>query len=549
MITAAIVLFNTPDDLLDTIVSSYAPGEGRKLYLIDNSPKENAHAKAMSCAWIEYIFPGKNLGYGSANNIGFERAISDGADYHVVLNPDLEFDPSVIDTLADYADHHPDVVYILPKVVYPDGSLQYLCKLLPTPSDLFLRRFLPDNPWSRKHNDRYVLMESGYNRIINPPCLSGCFMFMRVSTLKEHNLFFDERFFMYMEDFDLIRRLHRVGKTIFYPDAQIVHKHEKSSYKNLKALKTHLKSAYLYFNKYGWFFDRERKSENRKILEEIRRMPAGEQTFENGPASGMTLPKQAEKPVQGTLPVPDFPESQDGPVSVAMTVYNGEKYLAAQLESILVDLKAGDELLVSYDRSTDASWDILMRYQKKFPELVRVVENQKPGVTSNFENAIRNAQNPYIFLSDQDDLWVRGKRASVLKSFREEQADFVIHNAVMVDADGKVISKPVFDMYRLGNGLLKNIVKSRYSGCCMAFRKTLVPYMLPIPEDTGMYDRWLALVGEIKGKVVYNPDILLQHRLHGDNVTDQTRALPLLIKERALLCIKLLLRTLRGKEK
>jgi GT2 family glycosyltransferase len=108
-----------------------------------------------------------------------------------------------------------DIAYMLPKVIYPDGSLQYLCKLLPTPFDLIFRRFFPDIGVTRKLNDTYSLKMSGYDRIINPPCLSGCFMFLRMSIIKENNLFFDERFFMYCEDFDFIRRLHRIAKTIY----------------------------------------------------------------------------------------------------------------------------------------------------------------------------------------------------------------------------------------------------------------------------------------------------------------------------------------------
>ena len=86
-----------------------------------------------------------------------------------------------------------------------------------------------------RHNERYELRHSGYNKIMNPPCLSGCFMFMRLSTLKENNLFFDERFFMYCEDFDLMRRIHRVAKTVYYPNVTVVHNHAKESYKMKKS--------------------------------------------------------------------------------------------------------------------------------------------------------------------------------------------------------------------------------------------------------------------------------------------------------------------------
>ena len=161
-----------------------------------------------------------------------------------------------------------DASYVLPKVVYPDGEIQYLCKLLPTPGDLIFRRFLPKS-WGKKRNDRYCLKMSGYDKVINPPCLSGCFMFLRLSTLQEHNIFFDEGYFMYCEDFDLMRRLHRVSKTLYFPDVQIVHNHQKESYKNKKMLIAHIKSAVRYFGNYGWWFDRERQAMNKRVLGEI----------------------------------------------------------------------------------------------------------------------------------------------------------------------------------------------------------------------------------------------------------------------------------------
>lgn len=269
MITASIVLFHTKEADLETVVSSYAPTEERRLFIIDNSEKCTLYAEALANDWITYQHNQKNLGYGAAHNIGIQKSIEMKADYHIVLNPDLQFDPSVIDKLQKYADQHDDVVYLMPKVVYPDGRLQYLCKLLPTPYDLIFRRFFPKVGPLRTLNDRYVLKQTGYQRIMNPPCLSGCFMFMRAKTLKEYQLFFDERFFMYCEDFDLMRRLHRVGKTIFYPYVQIVHNHERSSYKNAGMLLQHIKSACRYFNKYGWIIDKERQCENRKILKEI----------------------------------------------------------------------------------------------------------------------------------------------------------------------------------------------------------------------------------------------------------------------------------------
>ena len=270
MLTASIVLYKTPVHQVNTILSCIVAAKCvDKLYVIDNYSTNDNKSLYSNYNFVEYI-PHENTGYGSSHNIALHKAIEAGSYYHVVLNPDIEFDENVLKSLIDYMSLNSDVVYILPKVIYPNGELQYLCKLLPSPSDLILRRFLPKNRWTKKLDDKYSLVYSGYNRVMNPPCLSGCFMFMRVSALKENDIFFDERYFMYLEDFDLMRRLHRVGKTIFYPEVTIIHNHAKESYKSKKMLKIHIQSAIKYFNKYGWFLDNERKQMNKKILEEIR---------------------------------------------------------------------------------------------------------------------------------------------------------------------------------------------------------------------------------------------------------------------------------------
>lgn len=270
MITASIVLYNTKIEDLTEVINSYRPDENRLLFLIDNSREKADYIDSVLNANVQYIRNEINIGYGAAHNIGIRKSIESGADYHIVLNPDLSFEPQIIDELKAYADINTDVAYMLPKVTYPDGEIQYLCKLLPTPFDLIFRRFIPPVGLLKRLNDRYILKDSGYNRIINPPCLSGCFMFMRTETLSANELFFDDRFFMYCEDFDLMRRIHRVSKTIFYPEVTIIHNHAKGSYKSKRMLWMHIKSACKYFNKYGWLFDKERRVQNRIILEELK---------------------------------------------------------------------------------------------------------------------------------------------------------------------------------------------------------------------------------------------------------------------------------------
>ncbi len=272
-LTASVVLYDTPHAQIESVMKSVLDSRRvERLYIIDNSPNDKWRILEKKYPFIRYIH-NENLGYGASHNLAMQEAIEDGSVYHVVLNPDIRFNAEVLPFLVDFMEQNHDAAYVLPKVIFPDGELQYLCKLLPTPGDLIFRRFVPSagflKKWKERKDARYCLKNSGYHSVMNPPCLSGCFMFMRLSVLAENDIFFDDRFFMYFEDFDLIRRLHRVAKTLYCPDVSIVHDHEKASYKNKKMLAAHIKSAVRYFNKYGWWFDRERREMNKRVLREI----------------------------------------------------------------------------------------------------------------------------------------------------------------------------------------------------------------------------------------------------------------------------------------
>jgi GT2 family glycosyltransferase len=269
MISATIVLYHTSRIDIMALLACIEMSCIDIVYIIDNSSNDLYRFLENTSDKIRYIHS-ENRGYGASHNIALQEAIIAGSQFHLILNPDIRFSPDIVTVLTSYMRKHTDVVYILPKVLYPDGSIQHLCKLLPNPLDLIFRRFMPNARLAKKLNDIYVLRSSGYNTIINPPCLSGCFMFIQMQAIKKHNLFFDERFFMYCEDIDFIRRLHRVGKTIYYPCTSIIHDHAQESYKSKKMMIEHIKSAVKYFNKWGWFFDKERKEMNRQVLEEIK---------------------------------------------------------------------------------------------------------------------------------------------------------------------------------------------------------------------------------------------------------------------------------------
>jgi GT2 family glycosyltransferase len=267
MVNISIVLFKQkPDEVLKIIDVCVKIPEIRNVYLIDNSPmpmtKTDFHPK------IEYIFNGSNLGYGAGHNVALKCSLKNNSPYHLVLNPDVIFEEKVIIDILGYMNLHTDVGLLMPKVYYNDGTLQRLCKLLPSPLDLFYRRFMPKIAFIERRNKEYEIDQFNYDHIINSPNLSGCFMFIRTEVLRQTGLF-DPRYFMYLEDVDLVRRIHKIARTVFYPDVGIIHSFKKGSYQDPRLLLFHTISAIKYFSKWGWFNDSERMAFNNQLLDEI----------------------------------------------------------------------------------------------------------------------------------------------------------------------------------------------------------------------------------------------------------------------------------------
>ncbi len=266
---ASIVLYNNDKYvLLKAIVSFLNTRLDVKLFLIDNSPTDDLK-NISNDHRIEYYHNPTNPGFGAAHNIAIRKAIKLGAEYHLVLNPDVYFEGGTIEKIVEYITLNPEVGNLMPKVVYPDGTLQLLCKLLPTPYDWIGRRFNPFKKMIDRRNEIFELRFTGYNQIMEVPYLSGCFMFLRLSAIKETG-FFDEGIFMYGEETDLCRRLiTKKYKTVFYPNVTITHEFAKGSHKSWRLTWIGIKSAIYYFNKWGWFFDSERTRINRDILNKL----------------------------------------------------------------------------------------------------------------------------------------------------------------------------------------------------------------------------------------------------------------------------------------
>lgn len=269
-ITGSIVLYNDKKETVHRIINCFLNIKlSIKLYIIDNSSSDNKYTIPQDKR-VEYIFNRKNVGFGAGHNIAIKRVINK-SKYHLILNPDIFFEDGVVEKLYIFMEANNDIGLVMPRICYFDGSNQYLCKLLPTPLDLISRRLNLSALTNSLRNslDTYELRFTGYDEVMDVPHLSGCFMFVRNEVFAKVGMF-DENFFMYLEDVDLSRRIHRYYRTVYYPEAVVYHGHQRGSYKDSALFKYHIASAIQYFNKWGWFFDKERIRFNKEILRKLR---------------------------------------------------------------------------------------------------------------------------------------------------------------------------------------------------------------------------------------------------------------------------------------
>ncbi|MFD2145294.1 glycosyltransferase [Mucilaginibacter antarcticus] len=268
VITACIVLYENNVEVLNKAISSVLKTKSDlKLFIVDNSKTDDLRY-AMPVGNIEYIHNPSNPGFGASHNIAINKAIELGSNCHFVVNPDIYFDHDVITPMVNYMQSHDDIGMIMPQILYPDNSLQNLPKLLPNPLWLLRRKIkFPYNCY-KKFVSKYELHEVPPGLIYNSPLISGCFSLLNLKVIKEVGGY-DDRYFMYFEDFDLSRRIHEKYRTIYYPLVSVYHGYEGGANKNFKLFKIFVQSAISYFSKWGWL-DRERIKINNRALSQFQ---------------------------------------------------------------------------------------------------------------------------------------------------------------------------------------------------------------------------------------------------------------------------------------
>lgn len=266
-INVSIVLFNTEINQLNRCIDSIKKSNNiNTIFLIDNSEFElnleilNQPEKIN----IDYIHNSKNLGYGRGHNLAIKKSLeSNNIKYHLVINADVFFEENIIDICYEFMQQNNRVGNVVPNVMSSNNEHQYPGKLIPNPIDLLIRFFVP-RILSKNHERNYALVDYHKdNKNFFAPFLTGCYMFLRISTLREVGIF-DERFFLYPEDIDLSRRIANNCDQIVLNSHNIIHQHGRAYDKSFSIFIVMLKNMVKYFNKWGWFNDKIRLKLNKK---------------------------------------------------------------------------------------------------------------------------------------------------------------------------------------------------------------------------------------------------------------------------------------------
>jgi len=252
-ISLTIVTYNNSEiieEIVKSIVGNIPSELSYVLYVVDNcSTDDTVDIVRAIDPNIKIIASNANKGFGYGHNQVLDLINS---RYHFVVNPDIILeDKDQIKKMVEFMDNSPEVGMLSPLILNPDHTIQYLCKTNPTVFDMLIRRISPKLFPGRQN--RYVMKETGYNKIMSIENASGSFMVFRTNLFKEIGGF-DDNFFMYLEDSDITRRINQISKAIFYPEAQVIHLWQREGHKKIKYALITVDSMKVYFKKWGWKF-------------------------------------------------------------------------------------------------------------------------------------------------------------------------------------------------------------------------------------------------------------------------------------------------------
>lgn len=251
----SIVVYNTPLIQLQKVINNLQRSSSilLSIYIFDNSPNIDLENYCFANNF-QYYASKSNIGFGNGHNHTFKCSFNK-SDTFLILNPDVFLDGTHLESVIDYLHSSPDIGLLSPRLLNSDSSIQEICRYIPSPFSLFFRRFFKSK----------IIHPMNYSSTPIPvPFIHGACFFIKSKVMHELDGF-DPRFFLYMEDADLCRRVWSRYQVILYPHVSAYHIHGKGSYKNLKLFFHHIFSAVYYFNKWGWLIDFDRLAINKRV--------------------------------------------------------------------------------------------------------------------------------------------------------------------------------------------------------------------------------------------------------------------------------------------
>jgi len=208
-------------------------------------------------------------------------------------------------------------------------------------------------------------------------------------------------------------------------------------------------------------------------------------------------------------------------IDILMATYNGEKYLAEQLDSIINQTYHNWNLLIRDDNSTDRTLEIIQDYQKKDNRIKLLKDNKgNLGIVKNFEELLKNSESEFIMFSDQDDIWVENKLDMYLKMIEKiKNKGFMIHSdAILFDKNKSNILKDTFISKKAINKGLENVFFNYFvQGATILISKEIKNFILPFPKEVYLHDRYIHLISELFFERIFVNKALIYYRQHGDN--------------------------------
>lgn len=492
-----------------------------KILLYDNTP--NPDAPAGLPQKVIYEAAERNDGIAGAYNFALRQAVREGFTWMLTLDQDTQLPPEFLVRMHPMAERLSDVHEvgaIVPHLAHAGRQL----------SPVRIR------PWGVEYLPRE---SAGFVRGEIHAFNSGSLF--RVRALRQIGGF-DPYFWLDYQDANIFRQLHQCGRRVYIAEnLQVEHDlsllsagesmgverfrnflQAESAYCDL--YRGHIGRAFLTFRLMGRLW-RQRRNGADPAMRRLTREALLRRIFRARKHRIQEWRGEMRQRMLDAAPgIDDVELTEQRPaISVCMAAYNGERYITAQLQSILSQLDACDEVIVVDDASKDETKE---RVRSLKDSRIRLIEHATNlGVSRTFEDAIRAASGRILFLSDQDDLWDPRKVAAILDAFRSNpDVSLIATDVALIDADDNLIAGSYFNPRGgFSAGLWANLVRNRFGGCTMAFRSEVIGAILPLPHHYDvLHDVWIGVRCSLSGhRTIFIPDPLVFNRRHSTTATGQ----------------------------